>query len=159
MGSSSIHLIRTYSNCLKNPGDGGTWWSVVYGGAQNQTRLKQLNRSSSSMHGCESWTIKKAGCQRIGAFQLWCWRRLLRVPWTTGGYISLQEMSWLFIGRTDAEAETPIFWPSDAKNWLIWKDPDSGKGWRREEKGNSEDEMVGWRHWLNGHEYEVNSRS
>ena len=62
--------------------------------------------------------------------------------------------SWIFIGRTDAEAETPILWPCDVKNWLIWKDPDSGKDWRREEKGTTEVEMVGWHHQLNGHEFE-----
>ena len=58
--------------------------------------------------------------------------------------------SWIFIGRTDAEAETPILWPPDVKNWLIWKDPDAGKDWRWE-KGTTEDEMVGWHHQLNGH--------
>ena len=62
--------------------------------------------------------------------------------------------SWIFIGRTDVEAETPIFWPPDAKNWLIWKDPDAGKDWRWEEKGVTEDEVVRWHHWLNGHEFE-----
>ena len=62
--------------------------------------------------------------------------------------------SWIFIGRTDAEAETPILWPPDAKNWLIGKDPDAGKDWRREEKGTTEDEMIGWLHQLNGHEFE-----
>ena len=61
--------------------------------------------------------------------------------------------SWIFIGRTDTEAETPIFWPPNAKNWLIWKDPDAGKDWRWEEKGITEDEMVGWNHGLNGHEF------
>ena len=60
--------------------------------------------------------------------------------------------SWIFMGRTDAEAETPILWPPDAKNWLIWKDSDAGKDWRREEKGMTEDEMVGSHHWLDGHE-------
>ena len=60
------------------------------------------------------------------------------------------DQSLIFIGRTDAEAETPILWPPDAKNWLIWKDPDAGKDWRQEEKGTTEDEMVGWHHWLNG---------
>ena len=58
--------------------------------------------------------------------------------------------SWIFIERTDAEAETPILWPPDAKNWLIWKDPDAGKDWRREEKGTAEDKMLGWHHWLHG---------
>ena len=62
--------------------------------------------------------------------------------------------SWIFIGMTDAEAETPILWPPDAKSWLIWKDPDSGKDWRQEEKGTTEDEMVGWHHRFNGHEFE-----
>ena len=61
------------------------------------------------------------------------------------------DQPWVFFGSTDAEAETPIFWPPDVKNWLIWKDPDAGKGWRQEEKGMTEDEMVGWHHQLNGH--------
>ena len=109
------------------------------------------------MYGCESWTIKKAECWRIDAFELWCWRRLLRVP------LDCKEIqpahpkegqSWEFIGRTEAEAETPILWLLDVKNWLIWKDPDAGKDWRWEEKGMTEDEMVGWHHWLNRHEFE-----
>ena len=57
----------------------------------------------------------------------------------------------MFIGRTDVEAETPILWPPDVKRWLTWKDPDAGKDWGQEEKGMTEDEMVGWHHWLNGH--------
>ena len=60
---------------------------------------------------------------------------------------------WIFIGRTDAEAETPTLWPLDVKNWLILKEPDAGKDWRWEEKGTTEDEMVGWHHRLNGHEF------
>ena len=63
------------------------------------------------------------------------------------------DQPWIFIGRTDAEAETPILWPPDVKNWLIGKDPDAGKDWRQEEKGSTEDEMVGWHHQLNGHEF------
>ena len=63
------------------------------------------------------------------------------------------DQSWVFIGRTDVEAETPIFWPPDAKSWLIWKDPDVRKDWRQEEKGTTEDEMVGWHHQLNEHEF------
>ena len=62
--------------------------------------------------------------------------------------------SWIVIGRTDVEAETPILWPPGVKNWLTGKDPYAGKDWRREEKGTTEDEMVGWHHWLNGHEFE-----
>ena len=61
---------------------------------------------------------------------------------------------WIFIGRTDAEAEAPTLWPPDAKNWLTGKDPDAGKDWRQEEKETTEDEMVGWHHWLDGHEFE-----
>ena len=103
-------------------------------------------------YGCESWTIKKAECQRIDAFKLWCWRRLLRVPWTErrSSQSILKEIS-PGIGRTDAEAETPILWPPDLKSWLIWKDPDAGKDWEQEEKGTTEDGMVGWNHRLNGH--------
>ena len=62
--------------------------------------------------------------------------------------------SWMFFGRTDAEAETPILWPPDEKNWLIWKDPVAGKDWRQEVKGMTDDEMVGWYYQLNGHEFE-----
>ena len=62
--------------------------------------------------------------------------------------------SWIFIERTDAEAEVPILWSPNAKNWLIGKDPEAGKDWRQEKKGMTEDEMVGWHHWLNGHEFE-----
>ena len=62
--------------------------------------------------------------------------------------------SWVFIGRTDAEAEASILWPPDAKNWLIGKDPGAGKDWRQEEKGMTEDEMVAWHHWLDGHEFD-----
>ena len=66
--------------------------------------------------------------------------------------------SWIFTGRTDAEAETPILWPPDAKNWLIWKDTDTEKDWRWEEKGTTKDEMVGWHHRLDGHEFELTLR-
>ena len=62
--------------------------------------------------------------------------------------------SWIFTWRTDAEAESPTLWPLDSKNWLIGKDPDSGKDWKQEEKGMPEDEIVGWHHWLNGHKSE-----
>ena len=89
------------------------------------------------MYGHDNWTLKKAEHQRTNAFELWCWRRLLRVPWTTRTFNQsiLKEISpGCSLGRTDAKAETPILWPPDAKNWLIWKDPDAGKDWRQEEK-------------------------
>ena len=108
------------------------------------------------VYGCESWTIKKAECWRIDAFELWCWRRLESLldckeikPINPRG-----NQSWIFIGRTDAAAKTPILWPPDVKNWLIGKDPDAGKDRRQEEKETTEDETVGWHHWLNGHEFD-----
>ena len=64
------------------------------------------------------------------------------------------DQSWVFFGRTDALAETPILWPPDVKSWLTWKDPDAGKDWGQEEKRMTEDEMVGWHHWLDGHGFE-----
>ena len=109
------------------------------------------------MYRCESWTIKKAEHQRIDAFELWCWRRLLRAPWTArrSNQSTLKEInSWILIGSTDDEAEAPVLWPPDAKSRLIGKDPDAGKDGRQEEKGTTEDKMVGWHHWLKGHEVE-----
>ena len=90
------------------------------------------------IYGCESWTIKKAECRKIDAFELWCWRRLFESPLNCKEIHPVHpkgNQSWIFIGRTDAEAETPILWPPDAKNWLIWKEPDAGKDWRWEKKG------------------------
>ena len=108
------------------------------------------------MYGYENWAIKKAEHWSIDVFQLLCWRRLLRVlyckeiqPVNPKG-----NQSWWFIGRTDAEAEAPILWPPDRKNWLIGKDPDAGKDWGQEEKGATKGEMVGWHHRLNGHGFE-----
>ena len=110
------------------------------------------------MYGCESWTVKKAERRRIGAFELWCWKRLLRVPWTVrrSNQSILKEISWswIFTGRSDVEAETSVLWPPDGKNWLIWKDPDAGKDWRQEEEGMTEDEIFGWHHWHSGHEFQ-----
>ena len=110
------------------------------------------------MYGCESWTMKKAEHQRIDAFELWCWRRLLKVPWTArrSNWSVLKELkSTLNIHwRTDAEVEAPILWPSNAKCLIHWKRPWAGKEWRQEEKGTTEDETVGWNHQLDGHEFE-----
>ena len=82
------------------------------------------------MYECENWTIKKAECRRIDAFNLWCWRRLLKVLWTT------RRSNQSVIGSTDAEAEAPILWPPDAKNQLTWKEADAGKseGRKRRER-------------------------
>ena len=92
---------------------------------------------------------KEAWEPKNWCLQQWCWRRLLRVPWTARKIkqVNLKgNQSCIFIGRTDAKAETLILWSPDVKNWLIWKDPDAGKDWRREEKGTTEHEMVGWHH-------------
>ena len=95
----------------------------------------------------ESWELKN-----------WCfWTVVLEKTLSPLGCKEIKlvnpkgNQSWIFIGRTDAEAETPMLWPPDAKSWLIWKDPDAGKDWRQEEKGMTEDEMVGWHHQLSGH--------
>ena len=101
------------------------------------------------MYGCESWTVKKAERQRIDAFELWCWRRLLRVPWTSRRSTQsiLKEISpgcLSFIGRTDAKAETPILWPPHAKSWLIGKDSDAGR-----DRGRMRREQQRMR-WLDG---------
>ena len=104
------------------------------------------------MYGCESWTIKKAECRRIDDFELWYWKTI-ESPLNCKEIQPVhpkENQSWIIFGRTDAEAETPILWPRDAKSWLIWKDPDAGKDWRREEKGMTEDEMVGWHHQHGG---------
>ena len=107
---------------------------------------------SSGIYGCESWTIKKAECQSIDAFEFWYCRRLLRVPWTVrrSNQSILKEISPGCSWRTDVEAETPILWPPDVKSWLIGKDPAAEKDWGQEEKGTAEDEMIGWHCRLNG---------
>ena len=93
------------------------------------------------MYGCESWTIERSENQRIDTFELWYWRRLMRVPWTAmrsnHSIHPKGDQSWVFIGRTDAGAETPIVWPPDVKNWLTGKDPDAGKylRWMENERG------------------------
>ena len=106
------------------------------------------------MYGYESWTVKKAERRRIDAVVL---EKTLESPLDCKEIQPVHskgDQSWVFIGRTDAETEVPILWPPDVKNWLIGKDPDTGKDRRQEEKGTTEDEMVGWHHWLDGHEFE-----
>ena len=109
------------------------------------------------MYGCESWTVKKAEHQRIDAFETVVLEKTLESPLDCKEIQPVHpkgDQSWVFIGRTDAEAATAILWPPHVKSWLIWKDPDAGKDWKQEEKGMTEDEMVGWPHRLNGHEFE-----
>ena len=106
------------------------------------------------MYRCESWTIKKAECWRIDAFELWCWRRLLRVSWTArkSNQSILKEISpgcsleGLML-KLKLQYFAHLMWRADS----FEKDPDAGKDWGQEEKGTTEDRMVGWHHWLNGH--------
>ena len=109
------------------------------------------------MYDCDSWDYKESW-----ALKNWCfWTVVLEK--TLESPLDCKEVkrvnpkgnhSWIFIGRTDAEVETPILWPPDAKNWLTGKDSDAGKDWTQDEKGMTEDEMFGWYHWLDGHEFE-----
>ena len=122
----------------------------------NKVRMVQAMVFPVVMYGCkeldhkEGWVLKK-----------WCFRtvglkKTLESPLDSKiKPVTLKgNQPWIFTGRTDAEAEAPTLWPPDAKSQLIGKDPDAGKDWRQEEKGAAEDEMVGWHHWLNGHEFE-----
>ena len=107
------------------------------------------------MYGCESWTVKKAECRRIDAFELWCWRRLLRVPWTARRFNQsiLKEISPGFsLEALMLKLKLPTLWPPHAKSWLIGEDPDAGRDWGQ--KGTTEDEMARWHHWLDGREFE-----
>ena len=106
------------------------------------------------MYGCNNWTIKKAECQRTDAFELWCWRRLESPMDSKIKPVNAKgNQPWITTGRTNAEAEDLILWLPDVKSRLTGKDPDVGKDWGQEQKGETEDEMVGCHHWLNGHEF------
>ena len=108
------------------------------------------------MYRCESWTIKKAEHWRIDAFK----RGVREDSWKSLDCKRIKPVNpkgnklWIFIARTGTEAKAPILWPPDGKSQFIRKDPDAGKDWRQEEKGTTEDKLVGWHHWLNGHEFE-----
>ena len=109
------------------------------------------------MYGCESWTHKESWVPKNWCFWTLVLEKTLESPLDCEEIQPVHpkgNQSWIFIGRADAEAKTPILWPPDAKSWLIGKDPDAGKNWRQEEKGTTEDEMVGWHHHLEGHEFE-----
>ena len=108
------------------------------------------------MYGCESWDYKESWVLKNWGFWAVVLEKTLESPLDCKKIQPVHpkgDQSWVFIGRTDAEAEVPIFWPPDVKSWLIWKDPDVGKDWRQEEKGTTENEMVGWHHRLKGHEF------
>ena len=133
-------------SCLENPRDGGAWWAAVYGVAQSWTRLKQLSSSSSSStYGSEIWTVKKTERWRIDAFEPWCWRRLLRVPWTArrsnqsilkeiSPGISLEEWCWSWNSSTLASCEELTHWKR------LW-------GWEGLGAGGEGDDR-GWDGWM-----------
>ena len=130
--------IKKQRHCFSNKGPS----SQSYGFSSSHVWMWELNYK-------ESW-VPKNGCLRTVVLE-----KTLESPLDFKEIQPIHpkgNQSWIFIERTDAEAETPILWPPDAKNWFIGKDPDAGKDWRLEEKGMTEDEMVGWHHWLNGHE-------
>jgi len=107
------------------------------------------------VYGCESWTIKLSA-KELMLFWIVVLEKTLESPLDSKEIQPVHpkgDQSWVFIGKPDAEAETPILWPPHAKSWLIWVDPDAGQDWGQEEKGTTEDEMVGWHHWLDGHDF------
>ena len=118
--------------------------------------LKMAHVGVSFMYGCESWTVKKAERRRIDAFELWCWRRLLRAPWTA----KRSNQSILKETSPGCSLEGLVlklklqYFGHLMQSWLIGKDPDAGRDWGLEEKGTTEDEMAGWYHWLDGRESE-----
>ena len=112
------------------------------------------------MYGCKSWTVKKAECQRIDAFELWCWRRLLRVPWTArrSNQSILKEISpGISLEGMMLKLKLQHFGHLIWRVWLIGKDSDAGRDWGQEEKGTTEDEMAEWHHWLDGCQFEWTS--
>ena len=107
------------------------------------------------MHGCDSWEYKESWAPKNWCFWTVVLEKTLESPLDCKEIKTVNlYQSWIFIGRTDSEAEAPILWPPDAKNWLIGKDPDAGKDWGQEEKGVTEDEMARWHHLLDGHDFE-----
>ena len=137
-------------------------WSIKTANWKTETLLCQQGLSSQSYGFSSSHAWMQELDYKVWALRNWCFQTMV-LGRTLESPLDCQEIqpvhpkanqSWIFIGRTDAEAETPILWLPDVKNWLIWKDHDAGKDWKWEEKGMTEDEMVGWLHWLAGHEFE-----
>ena len=114
---------------------------AIYGFSSNHVQMRELDHK-------EGWELKN---RYFGTLVL---EKTLESPLGIKAVNPKGNQSWIFTGRTDAKAEALIFWPPDAKTWLIEKDSDAGKDWRQEEKGTTEDEMVGWHHRLDGHEFE-----
>ena len=151
-------------SCLENPRDREARWAAIYGVAQSQTWLKRLSSSSSQSYGFSSshvwmWELdnKESWALKNWCFQTVVLKKILESPSVCKEIKPVnpkENQPWIFIGRTDAEAEALILWPPGAKSQLIGQNPDAGKDWRQEEKGMTEDELVGWHHQLNGHAFE-----
>ena len=147
----------------------GFWWGLSSGAFDSASHDRNCEKALFTSPKVTTFNLikftsaslkldhKKSWALRVNAFELWCWRRLLRVPWTARRFNQsiLKEISPGYsLEGLMLKLKLQILWPSDGKNWLTGKDPDAGKDWRQEEKGTAEDEMVGWHHWLNGHEFE-----
>ena len=125
------------------------------------TKSSQVKSSQDSGFSCCHVWMWELDCEESWVPKNWCFWTVVLEKTLESPLVckeiqpvhSKGDQSWVFIGRTNAKAETPVLWPPDAKNWLIGKAPDAGKDWRGEEKGTTEDEIVGWHHWLNGHEF------
>ena len=132
--------------------EGKLWPTYI----QKQRHYFANKGSSSQGYGFSCGHVWMLDCEEGWVPKNWCfWTVMLEKSALNSKEIQpvhpKGSQPWIFIGRTDVEAETPILWPPDVKNWLIWKDSDAGKDWGQEETGTAEDEMVGWHHWLNGH--------
>ena len=148
-------LSSPWNSSGQNTGVGSCSFSTGFFQPRDQTQFSCI-----TSWFLTSWATRKA--QECLAAKTWCfWTMVLEK--TLEGPLDCKEIqpvhpkgdqSWVFIGRSDVGTETPILWWLDVKNWLIGKDPDAGKDWRQVEKGMTEDEMVGWHHSLNGHEFE-----
>ena len=146
-------------SCLESPRDGGAWWAAVYGVAQSRTRLKRLSNSSSSSSNplidFLSHCVSCGRCSLSSVFRFLsclsgCWRRLMGGPWTARRLNQSIPRNWSWSSNTLATWCEEFF----IQDELIGKDPAAGKDWRQEEKGMTEDEMVGWHHQCDGHEFE-----
>ena len=158
VNKAEVDVFLELSCFFHDPADVG---NLISRGCKKQRRYFANKSPSSQGYGFSSGHVWmwELDCEEGWAPKNWCfWTVVLEK--TLESPLDCKEIqpvhpkgnqSWIFIGRTDAEAETLIVWPPDAKSWLIWKDLDAGKDWGQEEKGMTEDEMVGWHHWLNGH--------
>ena len=148
LGTSPRHGSALQYSFLENPMDRGAWQGTVHRVAKSWTWLKGLSIRTLSTYRMCICLNKFTAYLLLSLSEFFLWWDLKNLS-----FVILFILCMGF-GRTDAEAETPILQSPDAKSWLIWKDPDAGKDWTWEEKGTTEDEMVGWHHQFNGHEFE-----